>query len=179
MRQCTKCKLSKDESMFYSRDKSRGTYHSACKTCADSNRYNWNTCACGSRKRIVSELCQKCRNDQKAGDSEYLTATLGDKTYIKHKYAKYAYVRHYARKIGKSLGFDSCRNCGYNKHFEVCHIKSVASFPSDTLLTVINDPNNLIPLCPNCHYEFDNGFLIIVPPAGFETATDSLKERCS
>lgn len=54
-----------------------------------------------------------------------------------------------------------CIKCGYNKYYEVCHIKSVSSFSDDTLISEINDINNLIALCPNCHWEFDNGLFDI------------------
>ncbi|NDG25698.1 MAG: HNH endonuclease [Proteobacteria bacterium] len=46
--------------------------------------------------------------------------------------------------------------CIYDKHFEVAHIKPISEFSKDTLITIVNDPSNLIPLCPNCHWEFDN-----------------------
>lgn len=54
-----------------------------------------------------------------------------------------------------------CQNCGYDKHVEICHIKPVSDFPGDTLITDINAKENLIGLCPNCHWEFDNGKLNI------------------
>jgi HNH endonuclease len=46
--------------------------------------------------------------------------------------------------------------CGYSKHVEICHIKEVKSFPDDAKIKEINDPSNLLYLCPNCHWEFDN-----------------------
>ena len=52
-----------------------------------------------------------------------------------------------------------CANCGYDKHFEVCHIKDVASFSDEALIGEINHIDNLIGLCPTCHWEFDNGHL--------------------
>ena len=52
-----------------------------------------------------------------------------------------------------------CAICGYNKHIDVAHIKSVSSFPKDTPLSIINDINNLIGLYPNHHWEYDNGLL--------------------
>jgi DNA-directed RNA polymerase subunit M/transcription elongation factor TFIIS len=49
-----------------------------------------------------------------------------------------------------------CTKCGYDKHYEVAHIKSVADFPSTALVSTINSIDNLIALCPNCHWEHDN-----------------------
>jgi predicted restriction endonuclease len=53
----------------------------------------------------------------------------------------------------------SCKICGYNKHVEVAHIKAVAEFSDDTLITTINSIDNLIGLCPNHHWEYDNNML--------------------
>lgn len=49
-----------------------------------------------------------------------------------------------------------CVICGYNKTYEVAHIKSVSDFSEDTLVSEINSVNNLIALCPNHHWEFDH-----------------------
>ena len=54
-----------------------------------------------------------------------------------------------------------CANCGYSKHVELHHIKGISTFSDDTPISVINNYNNLIPLCPNCHWEADNGLLDI------------------
>ena len=49
-----------------------------------------------------------------------------------------------------------CKVCGYDTHIEVCHIKPVSSFNDDELISEINSINNLVGLCPNHHWEFDN-----------------------
>jgi|ERR1035437_5338169 hypothetical protein len=49
-----------------------------------------------------------------------------------------------------------CSKCGYDKHFQVAHIKSVSSFDESALISEINHIDNLVALCPNCHWEFDN-----------------------
>jgi hypothetical protein len=33
------------------------------------------------------------------------------------------------------------------------------SFPLDTPISVVNSLDNLVGLCPNCHWEFDHGLL--------------------
>lgn len=52
-----------------------------------------------------------------------------------------------------------CSNCGYSKHIQLCHIKPIKDFSDDTLLKDVNSPDNIIQLCPNCHWEFDHGLL--------------------
>lgn len=69
--------------------------------------------------------------------------TLARKNYLKSDLPKY------------------CQNCGYDKHFEVCHIKDISSFVDTVMVTEINSLDNLIALCPNCHREFDYGDLRI------------------
>jgi 5-methylcytosine-specific restriction endonuclease McrA len=52
-----------------------------------------------------------------------------------------------------------CYNCGYDKHVQICHLKPLHLFADDTLISIVNDLNNLIALCPNCHWELDNNIL--------------------
>lgn len=83
---------------------------------------------------------------------------LIDKSGVYYKFR--ACVRKQSHYLYKLLNKDvKCVSCGYSKHIEVCHIKSVSEFSGDSLIAEINDINNLIGLCPNCHWEFDNGLL--------------------
>ncbi|RLD65615.1 MAG: hypothetical protein DRI95_08330 [Bacteroidetes bacterium] len=59
----------------------------------------------------------------------------------------------------KTMENTVCENCGYNKHIQICHIKPVSDFNDDNLISEINDHENLVGLCPNCHWEFDNKIL--------------------
>jgi len=71
-------------------------------------------------------------------------------------------IRKHAYKIFYESGKKKeCIVCGYSKHIEVAHIVSVSSFSDDTLISIVNHINNLIALCPNHHWEFDNGILTI------------------
>lgn len=54
-----------------------------------------------------------------------------------------------------------CSICGYTNHIEIAHIKAVSDFDDDILISEINNPDNLIGLCPNHHWEYDNGLLKI------------------
>lgn len=73
-----------------------------------------------------------------------------------------AVIRRHAHYIyHKNNGEKKCKVCGYENHVEVCHIKSVSSFGDNDLITDINSFDNLIGLCPNHHWEFDNGIIKI------------------
>jgi hypothetical protein len=112
----------------------------------------WKCRKCSSECAPRRILCDTCSSHGSLGD-----ITLREAMYTKHhKSAAFSLVRSRARAINKD---NSCKACGYSKHVEVAHIKPISSFPEDTLLSKINDPQNLIALCPNCHWEFDHGLL--------------------
>lgn len=66
-------------------------------------------------------------------------------------------IRERARRVYKDLTRLPCNNCGYSNFVEICHIRSISSFPKDTLVSTVNSKNNIIQLCRNCHWELDNG----------------------
>ena len=152
-KQCCKCKEIKSSSEFYKRGKN---LRSECKCCSKQYKHSQNKpCPqCGELCWTKGGVCQSCKNDN--AYDKYSKLTIGDKVYNNHKYAKYQYVRYWARHVAENLGWNKCCKCGYDKHFEVAHIKPISEFSKDTLITIVNDPSNLIPLCPNCHWEFDN-----------------------
>ena len=83
--------------------------------------------------------------------------TLSEAIYTNHhRSSAYALVRSRARAAAKKLGLDSCEKCEYNKHIEIAHIKPVSSFSEETMLSEINHRDNIMALCPNCHWEFDH-----------------------
>ncbi len=76
----------------------------------------------------------------------------------KRSYQVYSRIRELARNQFKNQQL-SCRICGYDKHVEIHHIKPISSFPVDTTISVINCKENLDFLCPNHHWEIDNGYI--------------------
>jgi 5-methylcytosine-specific restriction endonuclease McrA len=83
--------------------------------------------------------------------------TLKEAIYEKHhKSSAFALIRTRARAEGKKLGFTKCCKCGYDKHIEVAHIKPISSFSEEVMISIINSKENIMPLCPNCHWEYDH-----------------------
>ena len=78
-----------------------------------------------------------------------------------HTSSKNAHIRLLARSHFKDLIDKPCANCGYNKHVELCHIKPIREFDKTFKIKDVNSYNNLIQLCPNCHWELDNNYLIL------------------
>lgn len=172
--QCTHC--SKTFNKIPSQmKKSKNGNHFCSRSCAAS--YNNKT----SPKRSRLHQCKLCDTLVKSGrtycpDCRYAppgqlgtygrlvnwsTITLRQMK-TPRKYQAHSRIRNLARAwYLKSDRPKYCVACGYNKHFHVGHIKAIDSFDLETLVTVINDPSNLIALCPNCHWEHDHGLLTL------------------
>jgi hypothetical protein len=145
-----------------------------CSKATSNPKFCCQSCACSfsnrtsPRRRIFKQRnCERCFKDLTGYRRRFCVEcsippdlTLKDAIYTKHyRSAAFALVRYRARAILLKLGWTTCCNCSYIKHFEACHIKPIKSFSDDTLLSVINNPDNLLPLCPNCHWELDHGSL--------------------
>lgn len=84
--------------------------------------------------------------------------TLEEAIYWKHhKSSAFALVRSRARSTSKMKNSNGCEKCGYLKHVQACHKKPISSFPLDTKISEINRNDNILCLCPNCHWEYDHG----------------------
>jgi predicted restriction endonuclease len=151
---CPKCQENKHLSEYHLRkDKGYIYLKSYCKKCSNKLTTNgqYNQCSCGKRKTKKSNRCQSCSN---ANQQKY--ETLEDILHYRSRYgqsAAFNIVRGRARSL---LTHSKCQKCGYDKHVEACHIKPISSFPNNTLIDTINAPDNLLALCPNCHWEFDH-----------------------
>ena len=101
------------------------------------------------------KYCEKCTPNY----VDWMAVTYKEMI-SRYDYQVNARIRELARKIYQKTNKPKCcANCGYNKHYEVCHIKGISDHDLDTTIGEINDIHNLIALCPNCHWEMDNGLL--------------------
>lgn len=104
--------------------------------------------------------CDACR---KAADSIRRDTTLGelaksiDDQGI-HPSWRWSEVRYDCRRVNGNRP-RVCQHCGYDVHVEFAHVKALSMWPADATLTQVNDPSNVLVLCPNHHWEFDNGKL--------------------
>lgn len=104
--------------------------------------------SCGEPIHSTRKFCKVCYKTIRNTVSEQ---KIGD---VKNKHQT---IRHHARTLAIESGTDkSCVICGYNKHVEVCHIKPVSEFDSEATVAEVNALENLVLLCPNCHWEFDH-----------------------
>lgn len=123
------------------KNRKKKTYY--CKKCNDilsigyTGRTTCNSCKNKRSYRTLKELRQKYDTN------DYHSIIRADARSI-YKKSKNPYV---------------CYNCNYSVHVQICHIKPIADFEENDTIIVINDISNLVALCPNCHWEFDNGYL--------------------
>jgi hypothetical protein len=112
------------------------------------------SCAAYSPRKKQTLDYSKCKNRT----IEYYTSLPSLKNL--HNSSKFAHIRLFNRTWNKHLLTQPCKFCGSTDSIELAHIKAISSFPKETKLEVVNNPNNVIPLCSNCHKKFDSKQII-------------------
>jgi len=128
-------------------------------------------------KREKTTIDKKLRRAEQRKKNKVIKTKPERFTSIKHLkkvelFSRYTYyqtaramIQKHARYVySLSDNLKSCLSCGYDRHFEVCHIIPVSDFADNSTIIEINEINNLIALCPTHHWEFDNGYLKINKP---------------
>ena len=111
---------------------------------------------CGAETGYRRSYCSDC-DPTKPKDFENVTIS---EIRLQARYQANAWIRKLARRAYENSGKPKlCYRCGYSKHIEVCHVRSIQDFPEDTPMRIVNAPENLVALCPNCHWELDHGLL--------------------
>lgn len=161
MKICLNC----DETINENREKRKF----CCRSCAATynnkqfikrkkKTHKCKTCEAEISFRIV--YCKDCRKKGK----HFKYGKLVEDTTIKEilnrsviKANRYRAVRQHAIFVMESLNIPKiCSKCGYDKHVEISHIKAISNFDLKTKIKIINNPSNLVYLCPNCHWEYDH-----------------------
>ena len=122
---------------------------------------------CAECDTLISGDRQLCAtHGKRKADYRLLTvAQLKAKDAIKHP----SYYRGYLNRITRVLNAHrprTCQACGYDKHVEYCHIRPIKSFDGSTAVQVVSGPDNILILCPNCHWEYDHDLLTTTPALG-------------
>lgn len=108
-------------------------------------------------KNVLCSSCKKIYSIEKLGEK-----TLGEirrlPSFTVHRHVR---VRNHADRVMRyyNLKVNYCLFCDYKNHVQLCHIKDIGDFPDSAKLKEINDPANLVYLCPNHHWDLDHGFL--------------------
>lgn len=93
----------------------------------------------------------KSRKDMTIGSYHEFLSVKG-----KHPSWANSHIRALNRSWNKHLAKHPCITCGYKNHVELAHIRDITDFPLSATMGEVNHPSNVIPLCRNCHWEFDN-----------------------
>lgn len=112
--------------------------------------------SCGAETGYRRSYCKDCDPTKPTDFSDTTIAEVR----LRAQYQANAWIRKLARRAYYTSDRPKCCCiCGYSKHFEVCHVQAIQSFPDSTPMKVVNSLENLIALCPNCHWELDHGLL--------------------
>lgn len=171
--ECKTCKT-----LFMKRNSEMNGKNNFC-SCSCSAKFNnigvrrhpYLTCVC--KKCDVEYIYKKGTNNKKI--CEKCIAVFKNKDYYKslslnsyhelpsvkakHPSWKNSHIRQFCRSWNADLVNLPCQKCAYSLHTELCHIKPVSTFELTDTIGEINDPSNIVVLCRNCHWEFDNGHL--------------------
>lgn len=128
---------------------------------------DWDSLTNAKKRRYCSKKCQYknqgLRLKKKSSDLKCFNKTKGQ---IFKECSTWQSARTVIRKLSQKIFEESgkpkkCVICNYNKHIEVAHIVAVSDFDESTPLNEICKESNLVALCPNHHWELDNGKLKI------------------
>jgi len=127
-----------------------------CKRCKDQYTYDGK----------ISVYCNNCRLEIKENKESLKFKTIEEYQSLpsvinKHPSWKNSHIRNLNRSWNSYMTLLPCAVCGYSLHVELCHIKAINQFPKTALLGEVNSPFNIIQLCRNHHWEFDNGLIKI------------------
>jgi len=136
----------------------------SCAATFNNKRRNWNP------NQKPQYLCKKCKKKIRAGSKhcaycrpgglvDWSQRTLDGLSHLT-AFNKGRAIRDHSNNVYKRSNKPKvCVWCGYNKHYDVCHIKPINQFSGSTPLSVVNSLNNLVALCKNHHWEFDHGLI--------------------
>lgn len=128
------------------------------RTCAKCETVFYRTKS--SRNRAC---CQSCYEPRDRSKHKRTLKECQNKNSLsgKHPSWKSSYVRQACYSLNKAIKDSPCQFCGYAAHTELCHIKPVSSFDETATLNEVNHPDNILVLCSNHHWEFDNGKILL------------------
>lgn len=177
----TNCKTCNTEITKRISEFNKSTNHFCSQSCSatfsNTNRAKYQKCEkTGILFSVLKELpkCMNCNKSFKKTRNTQICCSMmctmeyHNKNTIAESICKrvdanrYDSIRKSARNYSMKILPHYCANCKYDKHFEVCHIKPIKDFDlTNATIYEINNKDNLIHLCPNCHWEFDNNQLTL------------------
>ncbi len=152
---CLQCKSSTTNPMFCSR---------SCAATFNNKKFPKRSkrlilCDCGEPKTRNAQSCRLCFRVRKLNQYGLRTKGSFSSTFARHRYQR---IRQHAHTLVELLDTAKiCKVCAYDKHVQLCHLKSIGSFEDSVKIAEINSVSNLVYLCPNHHWELGNGVLTL------------------
>lgn len=109
--------------------------------------------SCDCPIRSSRKYCKSCFHDERDAKDMTLQEAIYENH---HRSSAFALVRMRARSSEKASNTKCCQECGWDKHIEVCHKRPISDYPLTAFLSEINADENLLILCPNCHWVYDH-----------------------
>lgn len=164
------------ERKYRSDTKSKSQY--CAKTCTATISKVVRICEyCGgpfqSRNTPQRFCCRKCAEENRKAETAQRNVprpskrlleskVLGDLRTRRGRVGFHNRLRRHARLVYERSGLPmECCVCGYERGLDVCHIRPVGDFPDTALVGEVNSLDNLMVLDKLCHWEYDNGLLLI------------------
>jgi hypothetical protein len=117
----------------------------------------WKCTKCNAPVNPRNRYCPECRPDYR----DWSKVTIDDLQGLR-SYQISSRIRDLARRAYKKSGKPlKCSKCGYTPRVHICHILGISDFDPSSTISEVNDLDNLVALCPNHHWEFDNGLISI------------------
>ena len=144
------------------------TYGLRCRSCAMVFKWANHASYLKIKKKIFKcKLCSKPISSSRRICAACYGTDWNNKTLAEFKqkarYQIHSIVRAHARAVFKETGIPAeCSVCGYSKHVELHHVKSIKMFKNTAKGLEINNLENLAVLCPNHHWEADKGLIFPV-----------------
>ena len=113
-----------------------------------------------NRNYFCSNKCSSKYHAIQRSKKKVLKGTLQESLVVTPTGNKFSKVRQYARNFyHKEASY--CQHCNFQHYVEVCHIKPISEFQLDSLIAEINAEENILLLCPRCHWELDHNLLLL------------------
>lgn len=116
---------------------------------------------CGKETQAKTGLCLPCLTRERSAQRDQITKGEMYKKRSGYQSGRSSIRQHAAYAFVQTGREQRCVICGYDNHVDVCHMRAVKDFPDSATLGEINSPDNLVALCPNHHWELDNGYLTL------------------
>ena len=131
-----------------------------CDVCSDPIPLRGRSPSAVRRLACCSKACRLSALEDRAVILEMTKGEVFQK-YTNWQNARSQIQKHARRRYRLTSESLECAVCRYDLHVEICHVIPVSQWPDQTPISVINDTSNMVALCPNHHWEFDNGVLVL------------------